>query len=131
MLSHESITIKVYMSQEKCHPSPEPITLPKLDRRCPSSKLPHMHATSADQIAHCHSLSTTYLDQLCCLSGLPLIKSNLLKQSPEPRKPPEPNTSRPLDHPPPHPGLPFDALAVARYKKTANHVHPEWTTPPE
>src|SRR5882724_11650548 len=120
MPSHEHITVKVYTSQEKNHLPSE------LDRRNPLSKPLQRHASSANQIAHLHSLSTTeLLSQACCLSGLPLINSNLSKQSPKL------NESKGLGHPLPHPGPPgppFDILAAARYKKAANNVHPVWTT---
>src|SRR5882724_8381103 len=113
MLSHEPIIVKVYTSQEKCHPPPKP------DRRNASSKPPQRHETLANQIAHLHSLSKTdLLAQAHHLSGLPLIKSNLLKQSPKLNK------SKALGQSFPHPGPPFDALAVARYKKAENCVHP-------
>jgi len=61
MPSHEPITVKVYMSQEKCHPPPKPITLPKLDGRNASAKPPQRHATLDEKIALLHSLSTTDL----------------------------------------------------------------------
>jgi len=80
-------------------------------------------------MAHLHSLSTTeLLAQVFHLSGLPLIKSNLLKPSPELNNP------KGLVHPPPHPEpsvTPFGALAMARYKKVANCVHPVQTTLPK
>ena len=126
MPPHEPITVKVYMSQEKHHLPPKP------DRRNPLSEPPQRHATSADQIAHLHSLSTTDLiAQVCHLSGLPLIISNLPKQSPEPRKSPELNKYNALGQPLPHPQPSFDALAAARYKKTANCVYPIQTTLPK
>jgi len=118
------------MSQEKCHPPPKPLTLTQLDGRNASSKTPRRHTTLANQIAHLHSLSTMdHLAQAHHLSGLPLFESNLLKQSTKPRNPPE--QSKLLGQPLPHPGHPFDTLAVARYKKAANHVHPVQTTLPE
>src|SRR5882724_632793 len=111
------------MSQEKHHfPS-------ELDRRNPLSKLPRRQTISANQMAHLHSLSTTeLLAQARCLSGLPLIKSNL------PNPSPKLNDPKGWVHPPPHPEpsvTPFSALATARYKKVANHVHPVLTTLPE
>ena len=83
-------------------------------------------------MAYLHSLTTTdLLAQAHHLSGLPSIKSNLLAQSPKPRKPPELSKSKLLGQPLPHPGPPFNAIAAARYKKAANHVHPIWTTCPK
>src|SRR5882724_2824774 len=123
MPPHEVITVKVYMSQEKHHFPSEP------DRINPLPKLLQGQTSSANQMAHLHSLSTTeLLAQACCLSGLPLIKSNL------PNPSPELNDPNGLVHPPPHPEpsvTPFATLAAARYKKAANHVHPVWTTLPE
>src|SRR5882724_5551367 len=123
MLAHEVITVKVYMSQEKCHFPSEP------DRRNPLPKLPQGQTSLANQMAHLHSLSSTeLLAQARCLSGLPLIKSNL------PNPSPESNDAKGLVHPPPHPEpsvTPFSALALARYKKAANCVHPVRTTLPE
>jgi len=123
MLSHEAITVKVYTSQEKHHLPSKP------DRRNWLSKLPWRHASSANQMAHLQSLSTTeLLTQARHLSGLPLIESNLLKPSPKL------NYFKGLGHPPPHaePSVPpFGTLAVARYKKAANHVHPVWIILPE
>jgi len=74
---------------------------------------------------------TDLLAQAHHLSGLPLIKTNLLKKSPKLRKSPKLNESKPLGQPLPHPGPPFNALAAARYKKAENHVHPVQTTLPE
>jgi len=55
----------------------------------------------------------------------------LLKKPPELRKSPEPRKPKPLGHPFPHAGLPIDTLAMARYKKAANHIHPVQTTLPK
>ena len=97
-----------------------------------------MHATSANKLAHLHSLSTTdLLAQAFHLSGLPLIKSTLLKKLPklrksnELRKAPKPSKPKIQGHPFPYAGLPFDTLAVARYKKATNQVHPRQTTLPK
>jgi len=119
MLLHEPITVKIYMSQENCHLPPKPITLPELDGRNASSKLPGMQASFANKIAHLHSLSMTdLLAQAHHLSHLPLIKSILLKKSPELRK------FKPLGQPTPHAGHPFDALAAAIYKKAETMCTP-------
>ena len=82
-------------------------------------------ALGTNHDTHIHSLSMTdLLAQVLHLSGLTLIKSNLPKKSPKPSK------SKPLGHPLPHLGLPFDVLAAARYKKATNCGHPVWTTLP-
>src|SRR5882724_8252119 len=83
-------------------------------------------------MAQLYSLSTRdLLAQAHHLSGLPSFESNLPNKSSEPskssglKKPLKP--SKPLGQTHPH----FDALAVARYKKAENHVHPVRTTLPE
>ena len=82
MLLHEPITVKVYTSQEQCHLPPMPFIPLRLDRR--NAETPGIHTTLANQIAHLHSLSMPdHLAQGHHLSGLPLIKLNILIKSPE------------------------------------------------
>src|SRR5882724_2724975 len=83
-------------------------------------------------MAQLYSLSMRdLLAQAHHLSGLPSFKSNLPNKSSElskssgPKKPLEP--SKPSGQTRLH----FDTLAVARYKKAANRVHPMRTTLPE
>src|SRR5882724_9834769 len=83
-------------------------------------------------MAQLYSLSTRdLLAQAHHLLGLPSFESNLPNKSSEPRKSSRPKKplepSKPLGQTHPH----FDALAAARYKKAANHVHPVRTTLPE
>jgi len=98
------------------------IFLPSRTERNPLSKLPWRQASLANLMAHLHSLSTTeLLARLTICQAYLLIKSNLLKPSPELNNP------KGLVHPLPHPEssvTPFGTLAVARYEKVANCVHP-------
>src|SRR5882672_11298322 len=103
-LSHEPITVKVYLSQTFHH---LPVKPPEPVQGHMSPKLPEIseiHATSASQSSHLHSLSTAQLlAQAHCLSGLPPVRpippeQNKSPKPTEPTKPPEPK--RPL----------FDAL---------------------
>src|SRR5882724_2774543 len=83
-------------------------------------------------MAQLYSLSMRdLLAQAHHLSGLPSFESNLPNKSSEPSKysgPKKPlEAGKPSGQTCPH----LDALAVARYKKAANHVHPMRTTFPE
>src|SRR5882672_151876 len=92
-----------------------------------SPKLPEnseIHATSAGQLSHLHSLSTAQLlAQAHRLSGLPPVRP-IPPEPTKPTKPPEPKSPEPK-------GPFFDALTSARYKKAANRIRPVWTTLPE
>src|SRR5882672_5967937 len=89
-----------------------------------------IHATSASQLSHLHSLSTAQLlAQAHRLSGLPPARPI----PPEQNKSPEPTElTKPPKPKPPEPKRPlFEALTSARYKKATNHICPVRTTLPE